>query len=403
MTNNIVIIGGGASGLMAAITAAEKGAGVTIIERNNRVGKKILATGNGKCNLGNRDMALSNYYCRDYKFLERAFNIFGVKETEAFFNKIGLLIKNKNNYLYPYSEQASMVLDVLRFEAARLHIRIITDTMARSVIRGKKGFKVETDQGDFFFDKVVISCGGCASPKTGSDGNGYDLAKSFGHKLVTVVPGLVALKTKQNYMKSVSGVRAEGSIYVNGHESICEYGEIQFTDYGISGIPVFQISREINYLLKKDGAVTVTLDLLPALDISDIDEFVDGRMKYINACSAEEFFTGILNKKLMLLFMKENGIKEHTPIEKLSRKEIMAVIRMCKDWKLDICGNNSFDNAQVCAGGVSINDITDNLESKEIPGVYFAGEIIDVDGKCGGYNLQWAWTSGYIAGNAAAE
>lgn len=401
------IIGGGAAGLMAAITAAQQGAQVTILERGERVGKKILMTGNGKCNLGNLYLNEDMYYCSNKEWISDCLNRFGTEDTIHFFRSLGLLLKNRNGYLYPASEQASVVLDVLRNELKVLGVEIITECKINKIVKVEdKGLIMVSDgKQDYIFDRVVLACGSKAAPKTGSDGSGYKLAKQLGHKLVATVPALVQLRCGEDYLKAVAGVRAEGQIQVfkEGNCVATEIGEIQFTDYGISGIPVFQISRVVNYILREQSEAEVILNLMPDYDDNAFEQLIASRKLLQTDRTVEEFFTGMLNKKLMSLFTKLAGLKANSSIEQADQNAIRQTYDLCRYWKLRVTGSNPYDNAQVCAGGVDIAEITENMESRLIPGVFFAGEILDVDGKCGGYNLQWAWCSGYLAGMAAAE
>ncbi len=403
----IGVIGGGAAGMMAAITAAGQGAIVTILERGERVGKKILMTGNGKCNLGNLDLGMEKYYGTDKEWIADCLKRFDTDDTIRFFRGLGLLLKNKNGYLYPASEQAAVVLDVLRNEVKSLGIELITECKINKIGRDKDGNQIFVSDGErtFSFDRVILACGSKAAPKTGSDGSGYKLAKQLGHSLIPTVPALVQLKCGEEYLKAVAGVRAEGQIQVmRGGKCVAEdAGEIQFTDYGISGIPVFQISREVNYILREQDEAEVIINLMPDYDDTSFEQMIAGRKLLQTDRTVEEFFTGMLNKKLMALFCKLVGLKQNTPMEQADEEAVRQVYEYCRRWKLHVTGSNSYDNAQVCAGGVAVAEVTEKMESKLVPGVYFAGEILDVDGKCGGYNLQWAWCSGYLAGTAASE
>lgn len=403
----IGIIGGGAAGMTAAIAAAGQGARVTILEANDRLGKKILATGNGKCNLGNEKLDLEEYYTNEPAFLERCLERFGTDDTVEFFRRLGLLIKSKNGYLYPVSEQASAVLDVLRFEVAALSIEVVAECPVEKISRDNKTGVIRVQGGgkQFAFDSVVLACGGKAAPKTGSDGSGYLLAKQLGHRLIPTVPALVQLRCREDFFKSVSGVRADAklSVIVGGQCIAGERGELQLTDYGISGIPVFQISRVVNYMLLENKDIEIAIDFLPDYSEAGWEQAYIGRMLLQGQRTAEEFFTGILNKKLMQLFMRLVGLKSTEDIGTADREKIKKVFGLCRKFVVHVTGNNGYENAQVCAGGVPLSELTENLESVKTPGVYFAGELLDVDGKCGGYNLQWAWCSGFLAGTAAAR
>lgn len=401
----IGIVGGGAAGMTAAITAARRGAAVTILERGERVGKKILVTGNGRCNLGNRKLDRDCYYGREKEWIAACLKRFGTEETVDFFRGLGLLIKSKNGYLYPACEQAAVVLDVLYNELKVLGIEIVYECKINKIEKNGEEILVSDGNRIFSFDRVILACGSKAAPKTGSDGSGYKLAKQLGHSIVPTVPALVQLRCREEYLKAAAGVRAEGRILVyRGESCIAEdEGEIQFTDYGISGIPVFQISREVNYILREQKEVEVVINLLPEYDDESFRQLIASRKLLQTDRSVKEFFTGMLNKKIISLFIKLSGLKPDTPVKQADESAVKQVYELCRNWKLHVTGSNPYDNAQVCAGGVDVSEVTENMESRRIPGVCFAGEILDVDGKCGGYNLQWAWCSGYLAGMAASE
>lgn len=404
------IIGGGAAGMMAAITAAREGAVVTLLEGGERVGKKILATGNGKCNLGNLNLSEQDYCGASKEWIAECLGRFDCDETIRFFRGIGLMIKEKNGYLYPLSEQAASVLDVLRTELRTSGVEVITEAKVNSVTKTECGdFLVGAGEQTWQFDRVILACGSKAAPKTGSDGSGYKLAKRLGHDVIPTVPALVQLRCREDYLKEVAGVRADAQITVQDTadgEAITERGELQLTDYCISGIPVFQLSRKINYLLRdmgKNGQVTVSIDLLPDVTAEEFAQLCTVRKLLQNDRTVEEFFTGMFNKKLMLLFMKLANLKRDMPVSNVEDWQLQAVFDLCKDWRLHVIGSNPYDNAQVCAGGVDTAQVGINMESALIPGLFFAGELLDVDGRCGGYNLQWAWTSGYLAGFNASK
>lgn len=407
MKKKIGVIGGGAAGMAAAITAARQGAEVTVLERNDRVGKKILVTGNGKCNLGNYQLSTEQYYGSNPEWIGQALQRFDTEDTIAFFRSMGLMIKEKNGYLYPASEQAAVVLDVLRYEIQSLGIQVITECKVNSIEKDAVTGRLRVSDGKawFDFDAVILACGSKAAPKTGSDGSGYKLAKKLGHTLVPTVPALVQLKCREDYLKAVAGVRADGEVrvYRSGKCVASERGELQLTEYGISGIPVFQISRMVNYILREETEVRVEIDFLPDYSDEDYEKLCAGRSLLCNDRTVEEYFTGMLNKKLMQLFVKMAGLKGNVPVGQADAEALKRVFGLCRSWQLHVTGSNPYDNAQVCAGGVDTGEITENMESKLVPGVYFAGEIMDVDGKCGGYNLQWAWCSGAIAGRESVR
>lgn len=401
--------------MVAAIAAAGEGACVTIYEGNDRLGKKLLATGNGKCNLGNRKLSADEYHGDSPKLIRQCLERFGAEDTIAFFEGLGLMVKDKNGYLYPVSEQASSVLDVLRLAVERLHITVVYGAKINSLKAQKDGcYQVGWTGGTAVHDAVIIACGSKASPKTGSDGSGYRLAAQLGIRVVPVVPALVQLKCAEDYCKAIAGVRTDALIHIwNGSKKVTEErGELQLVEYGISGIPVFQLSGLVNQLLQRQASqeakknqLCAEIDFLPQLSLEDWKAFAGKRLKAAGKKSpmtVEEFFTGLLHKKLMTLFIRLAGLKTNMLLSEAEPERLWEVFRLCKSFSLHITGSNSYDNAQICAGGVSLKEVTDQLESVSHKGLYFAGEVLHVDGRCGGYNLQWAWTSGYIAGKAAA-
>lgn len=406
MKNTVAIIGGGASGMMAAITAAQAGAAVTLFERNDRIGKKILVTGNGKCNLGNLNLHIGQYHSENPARVETCLAQFGVEDTILFFEENGLMLKDRDGYLYPACEQAAVVLDILRLALRRAGVHIKTSCRIDRIHVLKSGQFVPMGTGeDHKFDKVILACGGKAAPKTGSEGDGYRLAKELGHHILPVYPALVQLRCGDSYCKSIAGIRAEAAIRVctlQGRELFRECGELQLTEYGISGIPTFQLSAAVNKALAKCEKLLAVVDFLPNRSEEVYHMFCQDRMERRSEGSVEEFFLGMLHKKLMMLFIKQAGLNPLSAVSEAPKEKLEKVFWLCRNFPFHITGSNGFEQAQVCAGGVDLREVTDDLESRLVPGLYMAGELLDVDGRCGGYNLQWAWTSGYIAGTAAA-
>lgn len=402
----VAVIGGGAAGMMAGIVAAANGAGVTLFEGGERVGRKILSTGNGKCNLGNTSLDVSCYNGPDKKWLESSLSQFDTEKTISFFESIGLYMKEKNGYLYPLSEQASAVLDVLRNELHAKGVTVLCGEKVTNVIRTGDGFAVRSVGGERKFDRVILACGSKAAPFTGSDGSGYKLAARLGHHLTDVVPALVALRCEEAFLREIAGVRITSTIRIP-ELAMEETGELQLVDYGISGIPVFQLSRFVNMALRgkgKNSTIAVTLDFLPDISMETWMEQCNNRLQRYENRTVEECFTGILNKKIMHLFIRLAGLKRDVTVGASNREKLLTAFALCKEFRLHVNGSNPYENAQVCAGGVDTAQVLTTMESKIVPGLYFAGELLDVDGRCGGYNLQWAWCSGFLAGkNAAGE
>lgn len=404
--NKIIVIGGGASGMVAAISAARRGSEVIIIEHMERVGRKILSTGNGKCNYTNRRQGLRCYRGENPAFVLPVLEQFGVEETIAFFKELGVFPRERDGYFYPASGQASSVLDVLRMELRRLQIEIHTDCAITSVQRTKHGFDVRTTQGAFRAHQCIFACGGRAFPKSGSDGSAYPYIEKLGHTLIEMVPALVPMKAKQSFFKSVAGIRADARIclYRNGKQIAKDRGEIQLTQTGVSGIPAFQVSRYAARALAKKEKVRAELDFAPDLSEEELAAELTARFAAHNGKSLEESLIGFFPQKLILLFLKENRLPLQEKAEWMLNGRISSFARYIKHVTIDVTETEGFDRAQSSAGGVDTKEINPKtLESYLVQGLFFAGEVVDIDGMCGGYNLQWAWSSGYVAGMHAAD
>ena len=404
---DVVVIGGGAAGLMAAIVAARTGGKVVILEHMEKTGKKILSTGNGKCNYTNEQQDVSFYRGENPAFVVPVFKQFGFNETVAFFEEIGISPKIKNGYYYPASEQASAVLEVLRLEANFLRIKEVCGCKINEIKTVKNDFFIRTTTGNFTGKSVIFATGLLAAPKTGSDGTIFPYIDKFGHHFIDVVPALVPLHGKQPFFKQIAGIRAEIEVilYVENEKISTEKGELQLTDYGVSGIPIFQLSRYATKALKKDKKVHIILDFLPNLTLEETVALFEKRLHKIEQKKTIcECFVGLFNRKLAEVLIKEAGISLGDSPKKLTYEQIVSLAELAKGLHVDITGSKSFDQAQVCAGGVDTEEIcAETMESKIVPGIYFAGELVDIDGMCGGYNLQWAWSSGYVAGLHAAK
>lgn len=403
---SVIIVGGGASGLVAAISAAREGANVTIIEQKDRLGKKILSTGNGKCNLTNEYMKTDCFRGDDTSIVSKVLDKFGYKDTCEFFESLGVILKNRQGYIYPISDQATTIVDILCMEVAHLNVNVVLNESVASVNRNKKGFVVKTNDNAYYGESVILATGGKASPVLGSDGSGYEIAKSFGHKISTVVPALVQLQGKGNFFKSISGVRTNAtvSIYVDGELKGKDTGELQLTNYGISGIPVFQISRYAAKALHQKKTVKAELDFLPTMSMEELSNYIEQRKQLHSYKKMCEFFVGMFHIKLIDLFLKIAKVDSKTYAKDVSKRQWQILLKLIKSFFVEIEGTNSFEQAQICAGGVKTSEVnSDTLESLLEDDLYLTGELLDVDGICGGYNLQWAWATGFIAGKNAAK
>lgn len=411
MKHDVIVIGGGASGMMAAITAARNGAKVLIIDQNDRLGKKILSTGNGKCNYTNENQDICNYHSDNPDIVSDILGQLSLNETLSFFREIGVYPLLKRDCFYPNSETASSVQNALRFEVSRLGISLMLSEKVKQIQKNKDGFQVELDSQTVAGKKIILACGSKASAISGSDGSGYELAKRLGHRIIKPLPALVQLRGKEDFYKSMQGVRLQAGIelYAENELLASDKGEVQFTGYGVSGIPVFQVSRFAARALDKRQKVSLVIDLLPEIPLDDLSLELERRIKREQdskskeILATEEIFNGLLNKKIAIVLLKECGIKPSAPISNLSNKEASLLSKKVKAFTIRIVGTNDFRDAQVCSGGISLSEINNTMESKKCADLYFAGEILDVDGCCGGYNLQWAWSSGYVAGKNASN
>lgn len=429
----IGVIGGGAAGIAAAIAAArnDRQAKVFILEQKEKTGKKLLATGNGRCNLTNRQIdgscVKTCYHGGDIRFAGEVLRQFGCEDTLRFFASVGLVMKERGDYVYPRSDQALTVLELLNLELERLGVECLCSVRVQSVtwegrefcIRaeeilqdartgrqrsaGAKGGTVHTLK--LKADRIILACGGRAAPALGSDGSGYMLAQSFGHRITPVVPALVQLKVKNHPFAKASGVRTDAKVtaLIDGVPAAKDTGEVQITAYGISGIPVFQISRHIALGLEQKRQAEVLLDLLPEYTEEETEKLLAGFIRGHEDLAVSECLLGIFNRKLIPCILKLAGVKMQTRVSESGRCRILDLVKQCKKIRLQIQDTNGFENAQVCAGGVKTDEVNPGtMESRRVKGLYLAGELLDVDGICGGYNLQWAWATGHIAGTAAS-
>ena len=405
MKTEIAVIGGGASGMMAAITARKSGKEVIILERKDRILKKVLITGNGRCNITNVNANISNYFGKNISSVENILNSFNPQDTMDFFNGLGIICNEENRgKVYPLSGQASSVVDALRFEAERLGVRIETEFYVRKI--EKEGFKFKIyseERKKIEAGRVIIAAGGQSYPELGSNGSGFELAKELGHSVTRLSPSIVQLKTEKHQVKGLQGIKTDAAVTAYGdNKKICTYdGELLFTDYGISGNVVFNIS----FVMPLYKNVEFEIDFMEKFDYNELYEILKERKKMMSHLTMENYFNGMINKKLGQFLSKVSGIEKLSkPVKDLNDSEIRKLCTVLKKYRIKILDTTGFKNAQVTAGGVSLDEVnSETLESKIVKGLYFSGEVLDVYGECGGFNLQWAWASGYIAGKNAAK
>ena len=429
----LIVVGAGAGGLMAAITAARLGAQVTLLEGTGRCGRKLSQTGNGKCNFTNLSLTGNEYRSEDMTFPRQIIDAFPPESVISFFESIGVLPKYRGSYVYPLSDQASTVTEALYWELKRLGVELRYDCALQSLQANVGGsFLLDTAGGSFSAKAVILCMGSKAFPLTGSDGSGYRIAESLGLRVTPLAPALCGLRAKNPRFAEMAGVRTEAglTLTVNGEDRAEEFGELQLTEYGISGIPVFQLSGRAGQALLKKDRVTVRIDFLPQLETKKLKELLFDRRERMAALPAERLLLGILNDKLALALLREAGIlpeqsgikgsgKGKKPdrkqkekgiaysgkkIREISNEAMLRLWDLLKGYAAEIVSSQPFETAQCVSGGVDTREVyPESCECRKIPGLYLAGELLDVDGSCGGYNLQFAWSSAWLAGRAAAK
>lgn len=453
----VAVIGGGAAGMMAAIEAARAGAIVTLIEKNPQLGKKLATTGNGRCNYTNLDMSDrigGKFRGFHPEFAAPALDALPPEAVLDWFRAIGVEPRFRGSYVYPNSDQASAVVDALHEELHRLSVKVHYNAEVKSIQRIEKDagyFMIQCTDAVVKADRVILAAGSKAAPKTGSNGDGYFIARKLGHTIVPYVPALCGIRCAGDAFRALAGIRTEAALelVIDGHSVDREAGELQLVDYGISGIPVFQLSRYAAYALQEGKKATVYINFLPgfteagavrnserassASGISTIEvsggnnaqnarteasgsaakaedpkdralQLFRQRQERLAGRKMESFFTGLLHQKLGQLLLRMANVRSELPVAELSEKQLRSLASLSVRFKAECVEMNGFLQAQVVAGGVDTTEIdSSTMASRLVPGLYFAGEVLDIDGICGGYNLQWAWASGFVAGRHAAS
>ena len=404
----VCVIGGGPAGMTAAITAAENGMQTVLLEHGERVGKKLLQTGNGKCNYTNMDLSPSCYHSGREDFPMLALKQFGPEDTVEWFRTLGVEpFVRQGGYVYPHSGQAASVLNALRAECARTGVRILTACTVKDIRRKKEGgFRVQTDLEMVSADRLILATGSRAGAGKDADDAGLGYAEAFGHRVIRPLPALCAMAcAEKEFFQSVAGVRvpAEITLFLDGREADRAVGEVQLTAYGLSGIPVFQVSRTAARALSLGRKVEARIDFLPDAETlasgKTVREWLDERASRTGAGTLELFGNGLLNKNLWNGLLKRSGLKPGGKTKELTDEQKDSLLSSMRGSRFRVIRTAGFDQAQTATGGIDTREIDPlTMESRLVPGLYFAGEMIDVDGICGGYNLQWCWTSGEIAG-----
>lgn len=399
----VAVVGAGPAGVMCAIHAVSDDVQVVLFDKNLKLGKKLLATGNGRCNYWNSDQSLEHYHSNDSQLLSDIITTEIQGKVLKFFDSLGIVPHVRDGYYYPYSNQASSIRDLLESYAKKVGVEFSFDTTVLDVYKHDKKFVVVTKDGSEYFDDLVIATGSKASPKTGSTGDGYLFAKKFGHSIVPIYPALVQVVTDGNFLKDWAGVRSfcSVSLYQDGKFIKKEVGEIQLTDYGVSGICIFNLSRDISKGIHENKKCQLLLNFLPFLDgknKEEIDSWFSLRGQVLGDSSLIEFLEGVLPYKLLLVILKRCGLSFKGTWNQLTDDEKNILINMILKFSLSAMGTKDFNFSQVCSGGVPLSEVSSVLESKKVDHLYFVGELLDVDGDCGGYNLGFSFMSGMIVG-----
>ena len=404
-TKDLLIIGGGAAGLVAAITAKRENESlsVAIIEGLDRVGKKLITTGNGRCNISNTDDSLSRFHGENPQFADFALSCYGKDYLKEFFSSIGIEFTEENGKLYPSSLQASSVVDCLRFECERLGVETVCSAKVTSIKKGKV-FTV-SGEGFEFCSKALIVATGLFSggEKLGSDGSVFRIMKELGHKATPCSPAIVQVKTETDFVRQLKGIKVDANARLYKKNTFIreDFGEVLFCDYGLSGPAIMQISRDA---FRSEGEYYICLDLFPKNNKAELVELLKNRVNTLSHRSLEDFFTGLLNKRLGQVILKHCGFKLTQMAFELKDNDLEKIADTLKSFKFKILGHTGFNNSQVTAGGLLTLEFDNKtMMSKRISGLFAAGEILDIDGDCGGFNLKWAWCSGILAAKSAVE
>ncbi len=399
-TYNTIIVGGGASGLIAAITAARRKQEVLIVEKNKSLGKKILVSGNGRCNLTNTNISPDKYYGENTKCLNNIFARFSSNDTINFFEKLGVKLKtDSGGRVFPASDKASTILDALIRETTRLHVKVNLNERVIKIIQSKTNWQITTDKNSYQTKSVIMTTGGKSYPQLGSIGDGYEIAREMGHTIIKPRPALVPLELEGTWFKSLQGIQTTVKITVKQQQRTLaqKTGDLLFTHFGISGPVVLDLSRVIINLLNKPN-LNVSINYLPEHTNTELISYIKNQPKKI----LPNILAKLIPKKIIEVLLDELKIDMTKQASQITKKEIQLIIESLFNWQLDIKKPRPFQESMVTAGGLAMDEIhPKTMESLKVKGLYFAGETMDIDGVSGGYNLQFAWSTGYLAGNAA--
>ena len=400
-----IIIGCGASGIVTSIFSKNKNNRVIILEKNKTPLKKLLITGNGRCNYLNEKYSINNYYSKNLDIVDKIITDKNINEVKGFFDSIGIIPKIKNGYYYPVTNQATTIKSALIKEAELKGVEIIYEVEVLDIEKDDSKFIISTNNGDYTCDNLVISTGGVAYPKTGSDGFGFSILKKLGHSIIKPTPALVGLSANEKYFKDLDGVRTDVylELFEDGKFLKKEEGEIQFTKYGLSGICIFNLTNYISRGLEEGKEEIVKINLVPFIDTL-ITPWMDKYAKKNENKNLSELLEGFLNYKLVNVILKESNLDKDKYYLDLSNEEKLNLCKRLRCFKVKIDSTKGFDHAQISNGGITLDEIDYmSMESKKIKNLYITGEVLDINGDCGGYNLTNAWITGMIAGKSIGE
>jgi len=399
---HVGIIGAGASGLVCAIEAARKGHHVSIFEKNAKVGRKILATGNGRCNITNQNIALSRYHGESVHLLKDLFKRFDTLTCKTFFKSLGLEMREgEGGRLYPMSHQSSSVVDLLLHEAHSLGVVFYLETEVDDITCKEEMFLLHVKEQIYSFEACIIATGSLAMPMLGSSGSGYTFAKSLGHHVFEPCASLVQILSNETSLKEASGVKMDAVIdlFINNQKMQTASGDMLFTNYGLSGSAILDLSRMVSKASMTHQSMHVMIDLLPMLSRDALSVLLQKRLPIASGKSVALWLEGLIPKKVAHFILHYAKLDHLKSALELSPKEIKKLVFALKSLKIDIEGSKGFESAEVCAGGVDVCEIdAKTLMSHKRKNLYFCGEVLDVDGDCGGFNLHFAWASGYTVG-----
>ena len=392
------IIGGGASGMMSAILLDREGIDVTIIEKNSTLGKKILMTGNGRCNYFNAEINSDKYYTSDYEFLKNIIKQENIAKAQEFLTSIGLVPRIKNGYYYPSSNTATSVLNAFLTEIEKRKIKVILDSEVNNIKRVDNKYQVTINTKKMTFDKIIIAIGSKAGLK---ENENYALLASLGIKMTPILPALCPLILSGSFFNKWSGIRVEASVSIYEDNKFIkdDLGEVQLTDYGISGICVMNLSSLVSKALYQHKKVSVHLNFLPNIKKEEIDNFLTNRDNTLYQRTVIELLESIIPYKLLYILVSKSGINSNCHYKSLTKKEKDDLISNLSDLTLDVIATKEIFKGQVVTGGIPLNRVKNTLEDKEYKDLYYTGEILDIDGVCGGFNLGFAWLSSIVVGD----